>query len=284
MKRFFLFLLCAALSVRAFAGGTVVLDSIPSKILGCDVRCNVYLPDGFETSGKSYPVVYLLHGLSDTYAGWVEHGHMQMIADRLIAAGQAMPMVIIMPNAGHPNPRAVLNGYFNTPGRNYEDFFFQELMPQLESKYRCIGDKKHRAIMGLSMGGGGSTVYCQHHPEMFSSCYAMSPWLDEKGGEVGGDGNGDFLAVVCRSVRENSALDFVDNASEETVAALRTVKWTFDIGDDDWLLPLSVDMHYKMNRRGIPHEFRVRDGNHDWYYWPMVLHYALPWASIHFGE
>ena len=282
MKRIFLLLACARVSAHLFAG-KVVTDSIDSKILGCEVKCNVYLPDGFDDSVTQYPVVYLLHGLSDTYEGWAGHGNMQTIADRLIASGDAAEMVIIMPNAGHNNPREVLNGYFNTPGRNYEDFFFQELMPQMESKYRCIGDKKHRAIMGLSMGGGGSTVYCQHHPDMFSSCYAMSPWLDEKG-EVGWNDPDDQLAVVCRSVHEHSAIDFVANADESTVAALKTVKWTFDIGDDDWLLPLSVDMHYKMQEKGIPHEFRVRDGDHNWYYWPMVLHYALPWASVNFGK
>ena len=282
MKRIFLLLVCALVSAHLFAG-KVVTDSIDSKILGCEVKCNVYLPDGFDDSGKQYPVVYLLHGLSDTYEGWAGHGNMQTIADRLIASGDAAEMVIIMPNAGHHNPREVLNGYFNTPGRNYEDFFFQELMPQMESKYRCIGDKKHRAIMGLSMGGGGSTVYCQHHPDMFSSCYAMSPWLDEKG-EVGWNDAEDQLAVVCRSVHENSAIDFVANADESTVAALKTVKWTFDIGDDDGLLHLSVDMHYKMHEKGIPHELRVRDGDHNWYYWPMVLHYALPWASVNFGK
>ena len=281
MKKFSLFLAFLALSISAFAG-RVVTDTIPSKILGCDVLCNVYLPDGWDDASKEYPVVYLLHGLSDTYDGWASHGRAGIIADRLIEAGDITPMVIIMPNAGHENPRKVLNGYFNTPGRNYEDFFFQELMPTVETKYRCIGDKKHRAIMGLSMGGGGSTVYCQHHPEMFSSCYAMSPWLDEKG-EVGGLDPTDQMAVVCRSVRENSALDFVDNADESTVARLRTVRWTFDIGDDDWLLPLSTDMHQKMNRRDIRNELRVRDGNHNWEYWPMILPYALQFASVGFS-
>jgi len=101
---------------------------------------------------------------------------------------------------------------------------------------------------------------------------------------VGWNNTEDQLAVVCRSVHEKSAIDFVANADESTVAALRTVRWTFDIGDDDWLLHLSVDMHYKMQEKGIPHEFRVRDGNHDWYYWPMVLHYALPWASVSFSR
>ena len=280
MRKIFLIMAFLAFSASAFAG-RVVTDTIPSRILGFDVPCNVYLPDGFEESSREYPVVYLLHGLSDTYKCWVETGRMDMIADRLISNGEIVPMVIITPNAGHNDPRKVLNGYFNTPGRRYEDFFFQELMPTVETKYRCIGDKGHRAIMGLSMGGGGSTVYCQHHPGMFSSCYAMSPWLDEKG-EVGGLDPDDQMAVVCRSVHENSALDFVDNADESTVAQLRTVRWTFDIGDDDLLLPLSTEMHFKMNARGIRNELRVRDGNHNWEYWPMILPDALTFVSVGF--
>ena len=68
MKRISLFITCLALSFSAFAG-RVVTDTIPSKILGTDVLCNVYLPDGWDDGGKQYPVVYLLHGLSDTYDG-----------------------------------------------------------------------------------------------------------------------------------------------------------------------------------------------------------------------
>ena len=120
MKRLTVIICAMLLSAQMFAGN-VVADKIDSKILGCEVPCNVYLPDGFDDSGKEYPVVYLLHGLSDTWEGWASHGNMQTIADRLIASGEAVEMVIIMPNAGHPNPREVLNGYFNTPGRNYEE-------------------------------------------------------------------------------------------------------------------------------------------------------------------
>ena len=284
MRKLFLILACLAASVSAFAG-RVVTDTIPSRILGFDVPCNVYLPDGWDAGGKEYPVVYLLHGLSDTYSCWVEKGRMDMIADRLISNGEIPPMVIITPNAGHNDPRKVLNGYFNTPERRYEDFFFQDLMPTLEARYRCIGDKRHRAIMGLSMGGGGSTVYCQHHPEMFSSCYAMSPWLDEKNAEVRGDAKAkDNLYLTCRSVREHSAIDFIAGADEATLGKLRTVAWFIDCGDDDFLLHLTFDFYLKMREAGVPAELRVRDGRHDWYYWPMVLHFALPWAAAGFVQ
>ena len=149
-------LLLPALSASA---GKVVTDSLQSAVLNARVMYNVYLPDGFDTSGKQYPVVYLLHGLSDDYESWVKKGNMQIVADELIGTGEASEMVIVMPNAGGPDTHHTWNGYFNMPGWHYEDFFFQEFIPAVESKYRIYGDKGHRAIMGLSMGGGGSTVY-----------------------------------------------------------------------------------------------------------------------------
>ena len=273
-------LLSAAFSANA---GKVVTDSLRSQILGDVVKFNVYLPSGFDKTDRQYPVVYLLHGLSDNYEAWVKKGSMQMVADELIASGEADEMVIIMPNAGHPDTHNVWNGYFNMPGWNYEDFFFKEFLPSVEKKYRIIGDKGHRAVMGLSMGGGGSTVYCQRHPDMFSSCYAMSAWLDNNMGQVGGDNlKKDKLYYVCQAVRDHSALDFIDNADEETLKALRTVSWFFHCGDDDFLVRLSFELHMKMKAKGIKDELRIRNGVHNWEYWHLALRMALPFASRNF--
>ena len=279
-----------AASVVSSAAGRLVLDSLESRILGATVHCNVYLPEGFDKSSDHYPVIYLLHGLTDTWDGWQKRGHMKGVADELMASGESARAVIVMPNAGHPDMHKEWNGYFNMPGWNYEDFFFLELMPQLEARYRCGGSKGQRAVMGLSMGGGGSVVYCQRHPDLFSSCYAMSAWLDNKMSEVADavsrkakDGGPDKFVLVCNSVREHSALDFIDNASQATLDALRTVAWFIDCGDDDFLLKLSVDLYYKMRSRGVPAEFRVRNGAHTWEYWHQALRLALPFASRNFN-
>ena len=212
----FILLLLPALTVKA---GKIVTDSLRSQILGAEVKYNVYLPDGFDKSAKQYPVVYLLHGLYGTYQDWDQTGKMKEVADELIRSGEAKEMVIIMPNAGHPDIHNEWNGYFNMPGWNYEDFFFKEFIPTVENKYRGVGDKGHRAIMGLSMGGGGSTVYAQRHPDMFSSCYAMSAWLDQQIGEEPDDSKKDKFYYTCKAVREHSALDFIDNADDATLEA-----------------------------------------------------------------
>ncbi len=105
-----------------------VLDaaSLPSKILKSERNYAVYLPDGYEQSSRSYPVLYLLHGYTDNQTGWVQFGEVQHIADKAIAAGEATPMIIIMPDADTGRP-----GYTNGIDDKwaYEDFFFNELMP-----------------------------------------------------------------------------------------------------------------------------------------------------------
>ena len=275
-------LLMPAFSAKA---GKVVTDSLESKVLGASVKYNVYLPSGFDKSDKQYPVIYMLHGLSDNYTAWVERGGMQTVADELIGTGELREVVIIMPNAGGPDIHNTWNGYFNMPGWNYEDFFFKEFLPQVEQKYRIISDKGHRAVMGLSMGGGGSAVYCQRHPDMFSSCYAMSAWLENKQGQVGGkDLKKDKLYYVSNAVNEHSALAFIDNADDATLQALRTVKWFFDCGDDDFLVRLSFELHMKMKEKGVKSELRVRNGVHNWEYWHTALRIALPYASRNFDK
>ena len=285
MKKYFLSLiLLLGISLSATAG-KIVTDSIYSKKLNCWQKYNVYLPTGFDKSDKQYPVVYLLHGLYGDYSNWDKSGGMKLIADELIGSGEACEMVIVMPNAGRSDVRTYQNGYFNVEDWPYENFFYQEFLPEVEKKYRILGDKAHRAIMGLSMGGGGSVVYSQRHPDMFSSCYAMSAWLDNETGEVGGKNQKkDKLFIVCESVKDNSAVKFVENADEATVEKLRTVKWFIDCGDDDFLMDLSVLLYQKMRDKKIKAELRIRNGVHNWEYWHTALRMALPFASRNFAR
>lgn len=283
MKKLLSVMLLSMLSLPTWAG-RVVTDSVKSEVLGATVKYNVYLPDGFERSQQQYPVVYLLHGFTDDYRAWRDKGNMQMVADELTGSGEAVPTVIVMPNAGGPDTRNTWNGYFNMPGWNYEDFFFNEFMPQVEKKYRCVGDKGHRAVMGLSMGGGGSMVYCQRHPDKFSSCYAMSAWLESDGGRQGADGDKDKTWLVSQAVKNHSALKFIENADQATLDKMRTVKWYIDCGDDDFLFDLNVKMHQLMRDKRVKDELIIRNGIHNWEYWHQALRIALPFASRNFEK
>lgn len=286
MKKFILLTLTAVLTGSTlFAQSRIITDTIASPTLGRGVPVNVYIPRGFDDPANTYPVLYLLHGLYGTHRDWPGVGGMQTVLDELIGTGEAVPMVVIMPCAGDNDVHHVQNGYFNVEGNAYEDFFFGELMPAFEGKYRCGGSKGMRAIAGLSMGGGGSIVYSQRHPDLFSSCYSMSGWLDTQVREARTpEERADKLFITNMSVREHSALDFVDNADEATISALKGVKWFLDCGDDDSLMDLSVKLHLKMKAKGIKSELRIRNGVHNWEYWHTALRLSLPFASRNFGK
>lgn len=274
-------LMSLSLAYNTARGGVIVTDSLYSNTLGAVVRCNIYLPASYSRcQERTFPVIYLLHGLHNDYCDWEMLGRMSLVADELMESGESCEAVIIMPSAGGPVEADPWYGYFNMPGWNYEDFFFGEFIPVMERRYRIIPDKCHRAVIGLSMGGGGSVVYCQKHPEMFSSCYAMSPWLDNKNDFVRAKDR--CFPLLSQAVKDNSAFDFLSEADPETIGRLKTIRWTVDCGDDDFLLPLAVEFHQSMKRAGIKSELRVKNGAHNWEYWHQALREALPFVSRDF--
>lgn len=289
MKRLFmtmlvgLCLLCGGESVCQ-AAGRVVTDSVQSKVLGKTIHYNVYLPQGFKAgTQKRYPVLYLLHGLYGTHVNWTERGQANVVADLLISSGEVRPLIIIMPEAGARDLEAFQNGYFNMPEWPYEDFFFQEFMPEVEGKYAVQSDKAHRAISGLSMGGLGSFGYAQRHPDLFCACYAMSAWMDTP--EPQRDRvKGEKAYRTYRCTYENKPIDYIKKVSDDQKNQWKTVKWFLDCGDDDHLLYCNVELFAAMRKLHTPIEMRVRNGAHTWEYWHTALYTALPFVSRNFDK
>ena len=273
-------LLALATAATAAAQSRIETFTLHSEILNADKTCTVYLPDGYDRSEQDYPVLYLLHGASDTHTAWVEKGNMRQIADEAFAAGTAREMIVVMPDAAGegPNYTGLHMGYFNIPGWEYERFFFEEFIPGVEKHYRILADKQHRAISGLSMGGGGTAAYALHHPELFCAACPMSGLLD---GVAAPD---EQLDTFHRSVRDNSPVRIVREMNEEQLAAVRTVRWWVDCGDDDFLWRCNVDFYTAMRERNVPLEYRMRDGGHTWRYWQTVLPDVLTFVSNTFGK
>lgn len=259
--------------------GKVKVDSIKSEVLNVYRQYSIYLPKSYDSStDKKYPVLYLLHGVFDNNNGWVQRGHLQDVANKVIDAGNAEEMIIVVPDAGRE-----WNGYFDMEGWSYETFFFTEFLPSIESQYRIIGDKQYRAIAGLSMGGGGTTVYAQKHPEMFSSAYALSALMgiEEGGGMPAQDKK---FAELNRTVIANHCVRFVENADIDTVEKLKSIRWFVDCGDDDFLFDVNIQFCQAMRKAQIPYQLRVRDGGHDWEYWHSALYNILPFVSKDFSK
>ncbi len=256
--------------------------SMESEILGMERKYAVYLPPDYETSERSYPVLYLLHGSGDDQTGWIQFGEVLMIADRAIANGTATAMVIIMPDADTGK-----KGYFNDISGEwrYEDFFFEELLPFVEKEYRIKSKKRYRAISGLSMGGGGTFIYALHHPELFSSACPLSAFCDPLTME-GMDGYLEWTEMKAESeeqkeayFKRHSVLALIDDMPAEEI---KSVRWYIDCGDDDFLYEGNSLIHIAMRKREIPHEFRIRDGVHRWTYWRVSLPEVLSFISERF--
>ncbi len=264
----------------------VIHSSIDSKVLGAPRAYTVILPAGYdENPDKEYPVLYLFHGMYGENTEWSKKAKAGIEMTMMVNEFRCHPMVIVTPYAGGKDVKVEQNGYFDVPNWPYETFFFEEFIPFIESEYRIVGDKKHRAIAGLSMGGGGATAYAQKHPDMFCASYAMSAWLGLNDfGDKNYEGKTDKLSYLYQGVDRNDCVNFVKNADAETVEKLKTVNWFVDCGDDDFLLDINLLYYQTMRDKGIPCQLRVRDGAHKWEYWHTALATCLPFVSISFTE
>ena len=274
MNRSFVMLFLLAAMVMQSVAQSLSECELESKVLGCTKKYCVYLPAGYSNESRSFPVLYLLHGLTDTHTAWRDKGDVSRIATELFASGEAEEMIIVMPDAG-----TTYDGYFNVEGWLYEDFFFQEFIPHVESKYRIVADKRHRAIAGLSMGGGGATGYALRHSSMFLSAYSMSALMGMVENSWISHNPDDRRGAFMRSVIANNNIEYVKSASDAQCVEIASVRWFIDVGDDDFLFDNNMDFVREMRKKRIPYQLRVRDGGHTWQYWQEALGIALPFVS-----
>lgn len=288
MKTLPVFFLLFANLVFAQFGQIKESLTIDSKILKRKVEYSIYLPAGYDATDRKYPVLYLLHGYGDDESGWTQFGEVQHIADKAISTGEATPMIIAMPDGG-------VTFYINSVDGKvlYEDFFINEFIPFIESAYRIRKEKRYRAIAGLSMGGHGTLIMAFKHPELFSAAAPLSAaaWTKEEliampkeqwdpfFGSLFGQGEGE--ARISEHLRKNSAVFLVEDGDAEK---LKTVRYYIDCGDKDFLIKGNMALHAAMIDKGIPHEFRVRDGVHDWDYWRTSLPEVLAFISKSFHQ
>lgn len=276
--------LIIALSLAAQTGKVMDNLTMTSKILKMERKYAVYLPPDYESSQRSYPVLYLLHGAGDDQTGWVQFGEILHIADRAINGGSATPMIVVMPDANTGK-----RGYVNDIKGDwrYEDFFFEEFIPFIEKTYRIKGEKRYRAIAGLSMGGEGTFIYALHHPELFSSACPLSAATgprnieEMKNYRLWQDAENASEADKKAYFEKYSVLNLIENIKDDQK---RAVRWYIDCGDDDFLYEGNSLAHIAMRKKEIPHEFRIRDGGHTWSYWRTALPVVLEFITMSFHQ
>lgn len=268
---------------------TRLLESISmnSSLLNRAVRYSIYLPADYYTSNRRYPVVYLLHGYGQNETDWIQFGEVNRLLDAAVQAGELPPMIIVMPDGG---TSWYVNDYQNKV--RYEDMFVQEFIGHIDSTYRTRTGRDFRGIAGLSMGGLGALVLAMHHPNLFSASAGLSASArtDEMFSTIPDERyNSVFAPVFSGPVqgeerltltwKRNSPVTLARSAPEGN---LTQVRWYIDCGDDDALSAGNAHLHLALLDRKIPHEYRVRNGDHSWTYWRLALPDALKFIAQSF--
>lgn len=235
--------------------GAVTSHRHRSVTLGDTRGFSVYTPPGYSGPGKEkYPVLYLLHGYTDTEETWRVSGRAAVILDNLIAESKARPMIVVMPYGYVPRIQGDGDGtwedWFSRVTPRFERYVVDELVPMVEDLYRVETVASARAVAGLSMGGGQTLYLGLHNPDVFGSIGAFSSAAYEKF-------HGPLLAD---SKRLNSALD---------------VFW-IGCGKDDFLLKNNTAFVESLKARNIRHTFVISEGAHEWGVWRNYLHEFAP--------
>ena len=267
-------------------GDAYEAKTLYSNILKTDRKYAIYLPAGYESSDRSYPVLYLLHpaGPANTIPNqqsWFYYGELKQYLDKAIESGEIAPMIVVTPDANFGSKRI---SYFNDPEGdfNFEDFFFKEFIPFIEKKYRCRTEKGSRAIAGASMGGQAAIQYALHQPDLFSVTCALSAAVRKYESEYFKNRFPDVSEkILTEWYIQYDAISYFENLPANTESK---TKWYIVCGDDDRLSANNSLLHIAMKSKGIPHEFRIHNGAHDWSYWRNVLPEFMTYLSDSFRK
>jgi enterochelin esterase family protein len=237
----------------AIPHGAVQQLSYFSKALRKKRSLHVYTPPGYEEKrfGK-YPVFFLFHGAGDNDATWTEFGRAQYILDNLIAKSKAQPMVVVMTDGHAMTQSGQGTNYFLKNVQAFEDDLLNDVLPLVEKRYRVRRDRDHRAIAGLSMGGGQSLQVGLHHQEIFSWVAGFSSFVP--------DPDKTIVGAIEDSDQVNKRLKLL---------------W-IACGKDDFLLNNNKALDELLTQSHIKHVFKITDGKHNWPVWRSYLAELLP--------
>ena len=238
--------------------GTISHPWYDSAILGINRRLTVYTPYGYEKNTKTkYPVLYLLHGAGGDEEAWSSMGRTAQILDNLIQKGLAKPMIVVMPN-GNPNQQAAQT--FGLPTTEYDwrdpanrnlyvQSLVEEIVPFIEKNFRVVAKKSHRAIAGLSMGGGHTIAASGMYPNVF-----------------------DYICPLSMGAHK----------SDELSAQLQGIKkagyklYWLACGNTDFLFGQANELDEALTENGLEHTYYVSEGGHVWANWRLYLNTFAP--------
>ncbi len=247
----------------------VVEHNLSSKLMGREMPYRVVLPAGYtdaKAAGR-HPVIYLLHGLTGHFSNWTDRTKIEEYA-------LTSDFIIVTPEGN--------NGWYtdsiSTPADKYESYIIQELIPEIEKKYRTLADREHRVLAGLSMGGYGSLKFGLKYPSMFWLVGSFSGALGAPTYPIAPGVSGNtFQGIVASSL--SSAYGPADSETRKTndifalVRSLTPEKiksmpfMYVSCGTEDFVFSDSRNFNSLLLEKKVPHEYREHPGMHDWVFW-----------------
>lgn len=230
--------------------GTLEMIEYDSKTVGTRRKMNVYTPPGY-TKDRKYPVLYLLHGIGGDETEWERFAKPDVLLDNLIADGKATPMIVVMPNGraqidDHPTGNAMQHA---PAFAKFEDDLLKDVIPAIESRYSVQADREHRALAGLSMGGGQSLNFGLKHLDTFA-------WI------------GGFSSAP--NTKPPSQL-----LPEPAQAKAQIKLLWLSCGNRDGLINISQGVHAYLKEHDIPHVWNVDSNAHDPTHWRNNLYHFV---------
>jgi len=251
-----------------------------SKLVGKSLPYSVVLPPGYNerrvNEPTHYPVLYLLHGLTGHYSDWLSKTKLTQYATQY-------RLIIVTPEGN--------DGWYTdgaaVPTDKYESYILEELIPDVERRFRAIKAREGRAIAGLSMGGYGALKFGVKYPERFIFAASMSGALDAA--TINVDNPRSTWEALRVSVQQtygslgsatraaNDLHRLIRDFPAERLASLPFLY--LDCGTGDHLIATNRELATILLERKIPHEFRQLPGKHDWVYWDRQVQEVLRMAS-----
>ncbi|MDE6379990.1 MAG: esterase [Muribaculaceae bacterium] len=246
--------------------GTVSKVWYDSPTLGKDRRMTIYTPPGYEKGDRRYPVFYLLHGMGGDENAWSELGRATQILDNMIARGEAEPMIVVMTNGnvameGAPGETSLGFAPPTTQLPNTMDGTFEQHFPDVvkyvDTNYRTIADKQHRAIAGLSMGGFHSLHISKEYPDMFDYVGLFS------------------AAILPHDGTTSPVYDNLDQKLAKQFSDAPKLYW-IAIGDKDFLYDANKEYRKMLDDKGYKYTYRESPDGHIWKNWRIYLTEFVP--------
>ncbi|MDF2963813.1 MAG: putative esterase [Paenibacillus sp.] len=244
--------------------------------------CFVYVPEGYDETEQSYPVIYLLHGMHGCESSWLQKGNAEQTLDRMMASGLLRKSIVVMPNDGGYGQGTFYMDWYDGTG-NFEEYFIYDLIPDIDKHYRTINDRRYRTVCGLSMGGFGAFSLALRNPGLFGAAASLSGVLSSTAYAADNFSRRDVGRMIGPVLGPYAQEHDLQLCASGRLLDPQKPALYFDCGTGDFLYQMNADYHRHLDTIGYEHTYQEFPGEHTWEYWTEHLPDALSFIESHFA-